>query len=291
METDMSNIPTPEEILEIEPQTPAAFSAITAVARTYFKPHFQGLDALKLDRPALWVGNHTLYGIVDALLMGEHLQSHYGATLRGLGDHAHFKSAKWSKMLIDAGVVPGTPEHCGALMQAKQHIVVFPGGGREVLRRKGEAYELIWKKRTGFARMAIENGYDIIPFGSVGPDESFEIVLDGKEVSESRLWKLLDKRLPLNANTRNGELLPPVVRGIGLSVLPRPQRYYFGFGKRIRTSQLKRDASDADAVWAIRERVELAVEGEIASLKTFREVDRKEGWSPLRRWLAPLQKD
>jgi len=76
---------------------------------------------------------------------------------------------------------------------------------------------------------------------------------------------------------------------VGLSVLPRPQRYYFGFGRRIRTSQLKRDASDADAVWAIRERVGRAVEKEIASLKAYRQTDRKKHWSVLRRWLAPLQ--
>ena len=67
-----------------------------------------------------------------------------------------------------------------------------------------------------------------------------------------------------------------------------PQRYYFGFGKRIRTSQLKRDASNPDAVWAIRERVAQAVEGEITSLKAYRESDRKKQWSVLRRWLAPV---
>jgi hypothetical protein len=38
-------------------------------------------------------------------------------------------------------------------------VLVFPGGGREVTKRKGEAHKVIWKERTGFARMAIEHGY------------------------------------------------------------------------------------------------------------------------------------
>ena len=123
-------------------------------------------------------------------------------------------------------MVLGSPEYCAALMEAGQHILVFPGGGREVMRRKGEAYQLIWKQRTGFARLAIEHGYDIIPFGSV---------------------------------------------------------------LRIRTRQLGRDASDADAVWRLRGRVAKAVEHQIAAPKAYRKIDRKKHWSVLRRWLAPVQ--
>lgn len=48
-------------------------------------------------------------------------------------------------------MVLGTPENCAALMQAGQSILVFPGGGREVMRRKGEAYRLIWKRCRGGA--------------------------------------------------------------------------------------------------------------------------------------------
>ena len=68
------------------------------------------------------------------------------------------------------------------------------------------------------------------------PDENFRILLDAKDISESRLWQLLSQRLPLDAYTRNGDMIPPLARGLGLTLLPRPQRYYFGFGRRIRTS-------------------------------------------------------
>ena len=286
----MSQIQSPEEVLDYRPPPRDALHARTALLRAYFNPYFQGLDRLNPARPALWVGNHTLFGLLDVPLMVERIYFDHGIMLRGLGDRAHFEVPGWGKLLVSAGMVMGSREHCHALMKAGEHILVFPGGGREVMRRKGEAYQLIWKQRTGFARLAIEHGYDIIPFGSVGPDENFQILLDANDISQSRLWKLLSQRLPLDAYTRNGDMIPPVARGLGLSMLPRPQRYYFGFGRRIRTRQLKGDASDSDAVWALRERVARAVERQIAALKTFRETDRQKHWSVLRRWLAPLQK-
>ena len=37
---------------------------------------------------------------------------------------------------------------------------------------------LIWKKRLGFARLAIESGYPIVPFAAVGAEEMFHVLLD-----------------------------------------------------------------------------------------------------------------
>jgi 1-acyl-sn-glycerol-3-phosphate acyltransferase len=158
------------------------------------------------------------------------------------------------------------------------------------MRRKGETYNLVWKQRTGFARMAIEHGYDIIPFGSVGPDEAFDIMLDANDVMGSPVWKWLDQRFRLSERTRGGDMIPPVIRGIGPTLFPRPQRYYFGFGKRIPTAHLKGKAGDPEALWALREEVARAVEGQIERLLVYREEDRLQHWSVLRRWLAPLKR-
>jgi 1-acyl-sn-glycerol-3-phosphate acyltransferase len=51
--------------------------------------------------------------------------------------------------------------------------MVFPGGGREVTKRKGQQYQLIGKNCEGFAVMAIEQGYPIIPFASVGTNTAW----------------------------------------------------------------------------------------------------------------------
>lgn len=279
-----------DKLVNFTPVAPDEMRRLFAVARAYFNPEFLGLRELDLEKPALWVGNHTLFGLSDAPLMVEHLYTQYGVLLRGLGDRGHFSVPYWGDMLVRNGMVLGTPENCSALMKSGAHVLVFPGGGREVMRRKGEAYRLVWKQRTGFARMAIEHGYDIIPFGSVGPDEAFDILLDADDVMGSPLWKQLAERFKLAERTRGGDMIPPIVRGIGPTLIPRPQRYYFGFGSRISTKRLKGKAGNPRTLWALRERVAGAVEAQIERLLVYREEDRLQHWSALRRWLAPLRR-
>ena len=280
----------PGDVTAFVPATPEEMRRVFAFARAYFNPEFLGLWELDLEQPALWVGNHTLFGLTDAPLMVEHLYTQYGVMLRGLGDRGHFDVPWWGEMLVRNGMVLGTPENCSALMRAGQHVLVFPGGGREVMRRKGEAYRLVWKQRTGFARLAIEHGYDIIPFGSVGPDEAYDILFDANDVMSTPLWQWLVRRYGVDAKTRGGDMIPPVVRGIGPTLIPRPQRYYFGFGQRISTRRLKGRAGNPKTLWTLREKVARAVEAQIERLLVYREEDRLQHWSPLRRWLAPLRR-
>ena len=284
----MTTISSPASASDFTRPSIANMRSAMTIPRAYFNPEFLGLWELDLQKPALFVGNHTLMGLTDAPLMVEHLYSQYGVMVRSLGDRGHFKIPGWGKLLTDMGSVEGTPENCSALMRAGNHVLVFPGGGREVMRRKGEAYKLIWKQRTGFARMAIEHGYDIIPFGSVGPDESFKILLDANDMMDSPVWKWLTTKTGIEAATRGGDMIPPIVRGLGPTMLPRPQRYYFGFGKRISTKHLRGRSADTKALWSVREEVASAVENQIDRLLQYRQEDRLQNWSLLRRWLAPL---
>lgn len=259
-----------------------------ALGRWWFQPEFLGLWECDLSRPALFVGNHTLFGLTDAPLMIEHLYTQYGVMLRGLGDRGHFKVPLWGDLLKRHGMVLGTPENCSALMRAGASVLVFPGGAREVMRRKGEAYQLIWKQRAGFARLAIEHGYDIIPFGSVGPDESYRILWDANDILNNKCLRNLAERSGVLEYTRGGDFIPPVPLGLGPTLIPKPQRYYFGFGSRIPTAQLEGRAQDAEAVWTLREEVAGAVRKQIDHLQQYRAEDRQQNWSPLRRLLAPL---
>jgi hypothetical protein len=83
-------------------------------------------------------------------------------------------------------------------------------------------------------------------------------------------------------------MLPPIARGLGPTLIPRPQRYYFGFGPRISTGHLHGRQDDKAAVWEVREQVARAVEDQIDRLVRYRADDRLSNWSPLRRWLAPV---
>src|SRR5664279_5318696 len=110
--------------------------------------------------------------------MGVELWRRRGIRLRGLGDHGHYRIPVWRNLLERSGMVRGTRENVRALMRDGQHILVFPGGTGEVFHGRGQKYQLLWKERVGFARLAIEFGYPIVPFAAVGAEEMFDIVID-----------------------------------------------------------------------------------------------------------------
>ena len=98
--------------------------------------------------------------------------------IRGLGEHAHYAVPLWRELLGVGGMVRGTRENVRALMRERQTILVFPGGAREVNKRRGQQYQLLWRERIGFARLAIERGYPIVPFAAVGADDMLDVIVD-----------------------------------------------------------------------------------------------------------------
>jgi 1-acyl-sn-glycerol-3-phosphate acyltransferase len=232
------------------------------------RPAFFGMERIPADRPLLFVGNHTLYGILDVPFLFERLYRDHGILLRSLGDHLHFKVPGWRELLVKFGVVHGNPENCAALMDAGECILVFPGGAREVARRKGEQNCLVWKNRVGFARMAIRHGCTIVPFSAVGVDDAFEILYDAHDITASRLgpWlELLGMR---------EDLLAPIPRSF------HPERLYFRIAEPIPTAHLE-GRDDDETCWAIRREVQRSIEAGIDELVAHRAADPERRTGPI----------
>ncbi len=255
-----------------------------ALMERWFAPQFLGLEHLDAARPALYVGNHTLYGTLDGPLMLLGLYQRKGIYLRSLGDHLHFKVPGWRGMLIEGGVVAGTPDNCRALMQAGEHILVYPGGGREVMKNKGEEYRLVWKERTGFARMALQQGYDIIPFAAIGADDTYRIRYDANDFNASRLGRLLRRTGITDRYLRGGEAFAPLATGLAGSPVPRPEKFYFAFGERISLASLQAQAEDREVQWQVREQVSNRIYTLMNELFAYRDEDQKR-WPLWRRKL------
>jgi 1-acyl-sn-glycerol-3-phosphate acyltransferase len=250
-------------------------SVAIAAARTLLSPwrwlttpRFYGLENLPADRPLLLAGNHTVMGVLDVPVMLLGLQEHRGVRVRPLGDHIHFAIPGWRDLLRLFGTVEGTPEACRALMRAGESILVFPGGGREVFKRKGEKYRLQWGNRLGFVRLAIEHGYPIVPLAAVGAEECYDILVDAGD--------LLRFVPPLRWLPRTDEI-PPLVRGLGPSVIPRPERFYFHFGQPIETAHLRGLEANERVCVAVRDQVRGAIETGIGFLLSQRERDPERG--------------
>lgn len=244
------------------PESLAPVVAALAPLRRVIKPKFYGIKHVPKGG-ALLVGNHTLYGVFDlVLLVAEFIER--GIVVRGLADHALFRIPGHRDLLTAIGGVPGTRANVRVLMRRGDLIMVFPGGAREVAKRKGERYQLIWKNRLGFAVMAIEGRYPVIPFASLGIEDALDIVLD----SDNPLMapaRILTKKL-LNAEPM------PIVRGIGLTPIPRPDRLYFWFGEPISTLGYG-GVADEDNARELRARTATAIEGALDFLRAEREKD------------------
>ena len=156
-------------------------------------PVLAGLDLLPAERPLLFVGNHTLFGVLDAPMLIAELYRLAGIVLRPLGDDLHFKVPGWAWATRRIGAVPASPDACARLMRAGEAILVFPGGAREVAKRKGEKYKLVWGERTGFARLAIQHACTIVPFSCVGVEDAFDIVADAEDIAASPLGRALER--------------------------------------------------------------------------------------------------
>jgi 1-acyl-sn-glycerol-3-phosphate acyltransferase len=256
-----------------------------------YRPLFKGWDNIPKERPLLFVGNHTLYGIIDAPILFFELYKRKQIYIRALGDKLHFKIPVWKNFLRRYGVVEGNRDNCAALMKSGQSLLVFPGGAREVAKKKGEKYKLVWKQRMGFAHMAIKHQCTIVPFAAVGVEDMFDILFDSDGIMASPIGHIL-RKLDIRK-----DLLLPIALGAGPFKLPRLERLYFQFGEPISTADYKGQEDNKELCWELRERTRLALEDDLEILKKVQDNDPDRWFRPSfkelkrngQRWLKPWQ--
>ena len=277
----------PAEAIDFEPYPLAELQRIAAPMRKLLSPVAIGMENVPRTGAALLAGNHTVYGLLDIPMLALELAEKTGRRVRGLGDHNHFALPVWRDVLHRLGAVRGTRENCAQLFARGEAVLVFPGGGREVMKHKGEKYKLIWKERVGFARLAIEYGVPIVPFASVGVEDMFEIVADAEDILRSPVGELL-RVLGVTEQPwfRHGEVVPPLPRGAEPAGLPRIERQYFLFGAPIDAGRFRGRHEDRDACLALRREVQSAVEMQIADLLAVQAADPER--YPLQRLLRRI---
>eukprot|EP01104_Vermistella_antarctica_P021144 TRINITY_DN936_c0_g1_i1.p1 TRINITY_DN936_c0_g1~~TRINITY_DN936_c0_g1_i1.p1 ORF type:complete len:424 (+),score=73.27 TRINITY_DN936_c0_g1_i1:157-1428(+) len=234
--------------------------------KLFFTPDLNGIENIPLDtvvvdpeRPLVGAQRHRLLFVCNHSLMGIEMPmfiwtifKNTNVFVRGLSDHAHFEMPGWASLLSYFGAVNGTRENCSLLMRNDLPVLVYPGGGHEVMKKKSDAkYGLMWKERKGFARLAIQHGYTLVPCCCVGSEDMLEIVKD----------------IPLEF-ARKG-LSMPLVKPIAPSKL---QKLYFWFGEPIPTAHMNGDTSVENQT-KIRDVTKVAVEGGIQSMLEKQEKD------------------
>jgi 1-acyl-sn-glycerol-3-phosphate acyltransferase len=224
------------------------------------RPEYHGIERIP-DEPVMLVGNHTIYGVLDVPFLMAGVWKHRGVAVRGLGHHSHWAVPVWRELLERFGAVRGTPANTAELMRRGETILEYPGGADEVNKLRDQKYRLIWKNRTGFARLAIEHGYPIVPFAAVGAEEMLDVVADRNGRVYGPLVRLVDRV--------TGLTLPSLVRGIGPTPVPRPKQLHFWFGEPIDSARFAAKGSAGPRL--LRDEAKRRVEQGIALMLEMRE--------------------
>ncbi|MEE3752699.1 lysophospholipid acyltransferase family protein [Mycobacterium intracellulare] len=238
------------------------------------RPYVDGLENLPPDGRFLLVGNHTQFGS-EVFLIPDTVRRSIGTRVRPLADRnfGRLRGLPADLMAAFGGVI-GAPETVRELMRHDETILVFPGGGREIAKFKGEEYALRWQGRSGFARVSVENGYPIVPVGLVGGDDVYRSWTT-RDSAYAKFSAALTRRL-------NGrpDMAMPLVRGIGPTLIPRPQRMYLRFGAPIDTTT-PLGVENQQWVDIVKERTRRRLETLLAELLRLREKDPYRGLNPL----------
>jgi len=174
------------------------------------------------------------------------------------------------------GGLPVTPINMYRLFERNQYVLLYPGGVREALHRKGEEYKLFWPDQPEFVRMAARFGVTVVPFGFVGEDDILELVLDyndQKNIPYLREW--------IESINKDGQRVRDSVKGeegnqdmyIPAIVPKVPGRFYYLFGKPIKMEGMNNVLRDRESANEVYLHIKSEVENAMAYLKRKREED------------------
>jgi len=245
-----------------------AVELVYRMVKGMFNPIVMGAENIP-QQPCLFVGNHSLFAL-DGVIVAPILIKELKRFIRGMGDKFLFSNRHIADMLLANGLVMGHPAVCTALMEDQQDVLVFPGGAYEAVKPISKLYELQWKERYGFVKMAALHGYTIMPFGLVGPDEFYGHLIEGQDLTTSPLGGWLTRLGLLNEGIRY-DILPPVPIGSLGTPFPKPQRCYLGFGRPIDLSRYKGKTPARKTLLSIRNQVSTEIETQLSQLLETRE--------------------
>ncbi|KAM7280670.1 hypothetical protein ACFE04_007804 [Oxalis oulophora] len=242
----------------------------------------RGLAGIPCEGPVLYVGYHMLMGL-ELPSMISRVLTEKNILIRGMAHPMIFKRTENVLLNIPKfdsfklmGAVPVTASNFYRLMSSKSHALLYPGGTREALHRKGEEYELFWPEQSEFIRMAARFGAKIVPFGVVGEDDLTEVVYDYDDLMKNPIFRdqieefskyAVHVRSPEDGEVANQNPHIPLIA-------PKlPGRFYYCFGKPIETAGRKEELKDKMKAHELYIEVKSEVERLIAYLKEKREHD------------------
>lgn len=249
----------------------------------------KGLAGIPEQGPCIFVGIHMLMGL-DIPFVGLELLRQRNIFVRGIAHPIMFDDYLEGELQEMSfydnvrlhGAVPASGKNLLKLLSSKSFVLLYPGGAREALHRKGEQYKLFWPEKAEFVRMAARFGATIVPFGTVGEDDIAEVLLDYEDVIHipiySDMIKDVNKEIQNIRNNASGEVANQPLY-MPFMVPKPPGRLYILFGKPILTAGRKDELENK----ANANNLYLEVKGEVEEAITYL-LQKREG-DPYRHFL------
>ena len=128
---------------------------------------------------AVIVSNHGRLDF-DSFILARLILRSRKRLVRLMADHLWFRLPFARDILSLSGAVDGTRENAIELLRRGDMVLTYPGGVREIMRSRFGYEHIDWQGRTGFAHIAISAGVPVIPVVSVGVNNGFIFLSNGR---------------------------------------------------------------------------------------------------------------
>lgn len=183
-----------------------------------------GIEHVPLKGRGIIAVNHSL-ATYDIALLFKSIFDHTGRIPRSLADHLFFKFPYLGEMIEEIGALEGTQANAHKALEKDELIVVAPGGMREALRPSEERYQILWEKRKGFVRLAIETQSPIILAVCPKADDLYDVYKN-----PITAWAYRNYKIPLF-----------FAKGMACSPIPKKIKLIHFLSKPLMPPELKED--------------------------------------------------
>ncbi|XP_036224893.1 DGAT1/2-independent enzyme synthesizing storage lipids isoform X3 [Bactrocera oleae] len=132
-----------------------------AHARIYHGYEVIGMENIPETGPALIVYYHGAIPI-DMYYLNSRIILQKDRLIYTIGDRFLFKLPGWGTISEAFHISPGTVQSCVGILKEGNMLAISPGGVYEA-QFGDHYYELLWRNRVGFAKVALEAKVPIIP--------------------------------------------------------------------------------------------------------------------------------
>ncbi|CAF2829384.1 unnamed protein product [Rotaria sp. Silwood2] len=154
--------------------------------------HVEGLENIPTQGPVLIIFYHGALPI-DFYYLFAKIWLYRNRRVRVVADKFVFKIPGLATLLEALEIQPSTSAMCRLMLEEGHVLAIAPGGVREAL-FGDQNYQLIWKERKGFAKVAIDAKVPIIPMFTKNCREAVRAMTLGRRL----LSYIYEKtRLPL----------------------------------------------------------------------------------------------